>query len=82
MKIKMVPRGEISSSRKKSSKYSPLMDALGKLKPGGDAIQVKYTNEKELSSARNVVYAFNRENNVKVKSRKDSQNKTVFFYLK
>lgn len=78
----MVPRGSISSSRKKSSKYSPLMDALGKLKSGGDAIQVKYSNEKELSSARNVVYAFNRENNKKVKSKKDTQNKIVFFYLK
>jgi hypothetical protein len=78
----MVPRTDISSSRKKSSKYAPLVDALGKLKSGGDAIQVKYSNEKELSSARNVVYAFNRENGKKVKSRKDSQNKTVFFYLK
>ncbi len=82
MRIKIVPRGNISSSRKKSSKYSPLMEALGKLKPGGDAIQVKYANEKELSSARNVVYAFNRENNKKVKSKKDTQNKIVFFYLK
>ncbi len=82
MKIKMVSRDEISSSRKKSSKYAPLLEALGKLKPGGDAIQVKYTNDKELSSARNVVYAFNRETGKKVKSRKDSVNKTVFFYLK
>lgn len=82
MKIKMVSRDEISSSRKKSSKYAPLIEALGKLKSGGDAIQVKYNNEKELSSARNVVYAFNRETNKKVKSRKDSVNKTVFFYLK
>ncbi len=82
MKIKMVSRDEISSSRKKSSKYAPLLDALGKLKSGGDAIQVKYANEKELSSARNVVYAFNRETGKKVKSRKDSVNKTVFFYLK
>ncbi|HCD53689.1 MAG TPA: hypothetical protein DEQ34_14675 [Balneolaceae bacterium] len=82
MKIKMVPRAEISSSRKKSSKYAPLIEALSKLRPGGDAIQVKYGNEKELSSARNVVYAFNREYDKKVKSRKDTQNKTVFFYLK
>ena len=82
MKIKMVPRDEISSSRKKSSKYAALIDALSKLKSGGDAIQVKYANEKELSSARNVVYAFNRETGKKVKSRKDSVNKTVFFYLK
>ena len=58
------------------------MDALSKLKPGGDAIQVRYANEKELSSARNVVYAFNRENHKKVKSKKDTQNKIVFFYLK
>jgi len=78
----MVPRGNIASSRKKSSKYSPLSEALSKLKPGGDAIQVKYTNDKELSSARNVVYAFNREHNKKVKSKKDSLNKIVFFYLK
>ena len=82
MKIKMVSRDEISSSRKKSSKYAPLLEALGKLKSGGDAIQVKYANDKELSSARNVVYAFNRETGKKVKSRKDSVNKTVFFYLK
>jgi len=78
----MVPRVSISSSRKKSSKYSPLMDALSKLKPGGDALQVRYANEKELSSARNVVYAFNREFDLKVKSKKDTQNKIVFFYLK
>jgi len=82
MRIKMVPRVSISSSRKKSSKYSPLMDALSKLKPGGDALQVRYANEKELSSARNVVYAFNREFDLKVKSKKDTQNKIVFFYLK
>ncbi len=43
---------------------------------------VKYTNEKELSSARNIIYAFNREHNVKVKSKKDSVNKTVYFFLK
>lgn len=78
----MVSREEISSSRKKSSKYSPLLEALSKLRPGGDAIQVKYTNEKELSSARNIVYAFNREHNKKIKSRKDSVNKTIFFYIK
>jgi hypothetical protein len=82
MKIKMVPRADISSSRKKSSKYSPLLEALGKLKQGGDAIQVKFASEKELSSARNIVYAFNRENNKKVKSKKDAVNKSVFFYLK
>ncbi|RNC79421.1 MAG: hypothetical protein ED557_15205 [Balneola sp.] len=82
MKIKMVSRNDISSSRKRNSKFSPLLDALGKLKPGGDAIMVKYTNEKELSSARNIIYAFNRENNVKVKSKKDSVNKTVYFFLK
>lgn len=82
MKLKMVPREEISASRKRSSKYSPLVDALHKLEPGGKAVQLKYASEKELSSARNVVYAFNRENGRRVKSRKDTQNKTVFFYLK
>lgn len=82
MKIKMVPREDISSSRKKSSKYAPLVDALSRLRPGGEAVQVKYTNDKELSSARNVVYAFNRDQNKKVKSKKDTTNKTVFFFLK
>ncbi len=82
MKIKMVSRNDISSSRKRNSKFAPLLDALGRLKPGGDAIMVKYTNEKELSSARNIIYAFNREHNVKVKSKKDSVNKTVYFFLK
>jgi hypothetical protein len=82
MKIKMVPREEISSSRKRNSKYAPLVDALHKLEPGGKAVQMSYTNEKELSSARNVVYTFNRENGRKVKSRKDARNKTIFFYLK
>jgi len=82
MKIKMVAMENISSSRKRSSKYAPLVDALHKLVPGGKAVQMKYGNEKELSSARNVVYAFNRENKQSVKSRKDAQNKTVYFYLK
>ncbi|MEO1022116.1 MAG: hypothetical protein AAFW89_06185 [Bacteroidota bacterium] len=82
MKIRFVSRDQIRSTRKKASKYSALIDALGKLKPGGDALQVQYTNDKEISSIRNLVYAFNRETGKKVKSRKDTANKTTFFYLK
>ncbi len=81
MKIKLVSRGSISGSRKKSSKYAPLVDALLKLKPGGDAIQACYSNENELNTARNIVYAFNREHGKKVRSKKDTGNKIVYFYL-
>jgi len=82
MKINFVPRSQVKASRKRSSKYGELIEALDKLKSGGDAIQVKYSSEKDLNSIRNVVYAYNRENNKKVKSNKDSSNKQVFFYLK
>lgn len=82
MKVKIVPRESISSSRKRNSKFSPLIEALDKLKPGGDAVQVKYTTEKELSSARNITYAYNRENSTRIKSKRDIANKIIFFFLK
>ena len=82
MKVKMVSRDDISSSRKKSSKYAPLIDALDKLRPGGDAIQVKYTNDQELNSARNIVYGYNRDTGTKIKSKRDIANKVIFFFLK
>ncbi len=80
MKIKFVPRSDIRISKKSSSKFRPLLEALDKLNPGGEAIEVSYTNEKELNSMRNVVYTFNRETGQKIKSGKDAVNGKVFFY--
>ena len=80
MKIKFVDRSFIKISKKSSSKFRPLIDALQKLESGGDAVEVGYSNEKELNSMRNVVYTFNRETGQKIKSGKDAVNKKVFFY--
>jgi len=80
MKIKVIPRSNIRITKKSSSKFRPLLDALQNLQPGGDAIEVTYSNEKELNSMRNVVYTFNRETGNKVKSGKDAMNSKIFFY--
>lgn len=79
MKIKPVPRSEIKVSRKSTSKFQPLIDALNKLEKGGDALQVTYSSEKELGSMRNVVYTYMRTSGTKIKSRKDAS--TGNFYL-
>lgn len=80
MKIKVVPRSDIRITKKTSSKFRPLIDALDQLQPGGDAVRVSYTNEKELNSMRNVVYTYNRETGQKVKSGKDAMNGKIYFY--
>jgi hypothetical protein len=81
MKVKIVPKSKVKVSRSSSSKYQPLIDAIGKLKPGGDALRVKYTDERELNSMRNIIYTINREQEKNIKSNKDPQNKTVYFYI-
>ena len=81
MKVKIVPKSRVKVSRSSSSKYQPLIDAVDKLKPGGDALRVKYSDERELNSMRNIIYTINREEGKKIKSNKDPQNKTVYFYL-
>jgi hypothetical protein len=80
MKIKKVSRSDIRISKKSSSKFRPLIDALNDLKPGNDALEVTYANEKELNSMRNVVYTYNRETGVKIRSGKDSLNGKIYFY--
>ncbi len=80
MKIKVIPRSNIRITKKSSSKFRPLIDALQNLQPGGDAIEVSFSNEKELNSMRNVVYTFNREHGEKIKSGKDAMNGKIFFY--
>jgi hypothetical protein len=80
MKIKFVPRSDVKITKKSSSKFRPLLDALNKLKPGGEALEVTYSNDKELNSMRNVVYTFNRESGNKIRSGKDTVNSKIFFY--
>lgn len=80
MKINFVPRSEIRITKKSSSKFRELIDNLNKLEPGGEALQVSFSNEKELNSMRNVVYTHNRETGEKIKSGKDSVNNKVYFY--
>lgn len=80
MKIKEVSRGDIRVTKKSTSKFRPLLDALGRLVAGGNAIEVTYANDKELNSMRNVVYTYNRETGNKIKSGKDSVNSKIYFY--
>ena len=80
MKIKIVPRSDVRVTKKSSSKFKPLIDALSKLEPGGEALEVGFTNEKELNSMRNVVYTYSRETGTKVKSGRDSAASKVYFY--
>lgn len=56
------------------------MDALDKLEPGGQAVEVTYNNEKGVNSMRTAVYQYNQENGVKIKSGKDAANKKIYFY--
>ncbi len=80
MKLKFVPRSDVRITKKSSSKFRPLIESLNKLEPGGDALEVTFSNDKELNSMRNVVYTYNRETGAKIKSGKDTVNGKVFFY--
>ncbi|MTI87236.1 MAG: hypothetical protein FH748_04630 [Balneolaceae bacterium] len=80
MDIKFVKRSNIKSSKKRTSKFKPLLDAIEDLKPGGKAIEVSYTNEKNINSMRTAVYQFGKKNGIKVKSRRDADNKKIYFY--
>ena len=80
MDIKFVKRSVVKSSKKRSSKFKPLLEAIEKLKPGGQAIEVPYTNDKALNSMRTAVYQFCRQKDYTVKSRRDSTSKKIYFY--
>lgn len=58
------------------------MDALDKLEPGGEAVEIPYTSEKSVNSMRTAVYQYNQENDIKIKSGKDAANKKIYFYRK
>ena len=80
MKIKIVPRSDVRVTKKSSSKFRPLIESLNKLEPGGDALEVNFSDEKELNSMRNVVYTYMRDSGIKIKSGKDSATGKVYFY--
>ncbi len=80
MDIKFVSRSKIKSSKKRNSKFKPLLEAVDKLKPGGQAIEVSYTNNKNVNSMRTAVYQHSKANNIKIKSRKNPDTKKIHFY--
>lgn len=80
MKINFVSRNDIKISKKSSSKYKPLLDAVKKLEAGGKAVEVSFNDETELNSMRNVVYSHNRETGDSVKSSKHPKENLVYFY--
>lgn len=80
MDIKFVEREKINTSKKRSSKFKPLLEALDKLEVGGDAIEINYKDDKSVNSMRTAVYQYNNDKDVKIKSGKDSDNKKIYFY--
>lgn len=80
MDINFIPRSDINISKKSSSKYKPIIDAVKKLKPGGKAVQVSFDDETELNSMRNAVYQYNEKTNNNIKSSKHSNKNLVYFY--
>ncbi|RNC84366.1 MAG: hypothetical protein ED557_05085 [Balneola sp.] len=80
MEIKFVKRSVVKSSKKRSSKFRPLFEAIEKLKPGGQAVEVSFTSDKDLNSMRTAVYQFCRQKNYSVRSKKDAVNKKIYYY--
>jgi hypothetical protein len=78
--IKFVDRSKIRTSQVRSSKFKALLNALDQLEPNGKAVKVSYSNDKEVNSMRTAVYKYNNDHGIKVRSRKDSQNKQIYFY--
>jgi hypothetical protein len=81
MKVKIVPRSKIRISRKSNSKYAKLKKAIENLKPGGEALRIKYNDKKELNSIRNIAYTYNKENDTSIKSSSNSSDNIIFFYI-
>ncbi len=80
MEIKFVKRSAISTAKKRVSKFKPLLEALDKLKPGGSAIEVSYTDERNVNSMRTAVYHYGKQKSMAIRSRKDSKNNKIYFF--
>lgn len=80
MDIKFVDRKKVNTSKRRASKFKPLLEALDKLKAGGEAVEVSYKDDKAVNSMRTAVYQYNQKKGVKIRSGKDSENKKIYFY--
>lgn len=80
MNIKFVDRKKINTSKRRSSKFKPLLEALDQLEVGGEAIEVSYKDDKNVNSMRTAVYQYNQKKGVKIRSGKDTKNKKIYFY--
>ena len=81
MDIKIVKKSSIKSSKKRRSKFKPLLEAIDKLKPGGSqAVEVSYTSDKNVNSMRTAVYQYSKLKNIKIKSERDIESKKIHFY--
>ncbi|GAB5410145.1 MAG: hypothetical protein BalsKO_25100 [Balneolaceae bacterium] len=80
MDIKFVKRSVVKSTKKRASKFRPLLEGIEKLRPGGQAIEVPYSSDKAMNSMRTAVYQFCRQKNFDIKSRRDTGNKKIYFY--
>lgn len=80
MEIKFVKRSVVKSSKKRASKFRPLLESIEKLKPGGQAVEVSYSSEKGVNSMRTAVYQFCRQKKFTIKSKRDTVNKKIYFF--
>lgn len=81
MDIKLVKKSSIQSSKKRRSKFKPLLEAIDKLKPeGNQAVEVSYTSDKNVNSMRTAVYQHTKAQKIKIKSQKDIESKKIHFY--
>lgn len=81
MDIKIVKKSSIKSSKKRRSKFKPLLEAIDKLKPGGSqAVEVSYTSDKNVNSMRTAVYQYSKLKNIKIKSERNLETKKIHFY--
>lgn len=80
MDIKFVKRSIIKTSKKRASKFRPLLEGIEKLKPGGQAIEVPFADEKSINSMRTAVYQFCRQKNFTIKTKTDRKGKKIYFF--
>jgi hypothetical protein len=81
MQIKFVPRESVKSTRKSVARYKALFEALQQLQPGGEALRILYKDNKEFNAIRTKLYAYNKQNQVKLKTGHDSEDKYLYVYL-
>lgn len=80
MDLEVVNREEVQLAQKRNSKYRPLIEAIEALQPDQKAVKVSYKNQRHLNSMRTAVYQYSYKNSIKVKSRRNADEKKVYFY--